>query len=461
MTEIGSPPDYLAALDCGSTQFKAALFDREGHRLIQAGTPVPYLAEEPDRTEIDPIAIWECARELLSQIQRDADVDPDTTIGLGITSQAQTFALFDPEGREPWTPFWSWRDGRARTEALHIQEGMGREFNRVCGFPECIPHLMAPKVRRALAGQPQTRRSHARIMTLPGYIAWRWAGIEGIDPNLAAMSGLYAIPRQTWFAELLDRISLSEAQLPPLVPTGQFQQRAPDGRPVAFCGNDQTAGAFGNGATESMPLITLGTALVAYRLTGSQPGPYGRQGIWGPYPDGGYYELTTSNQGCAALDWARRRLAPQDPDGLLRSAESYLARHPLPNPDLPLFYPEKTGTEDAWSASATPISLMVSTLEGIAFELQYLLERHFPPAPHPTPLLVTGGGARSEAWLRLIAATLNRPVYRAAGDALDGVIRMMAPSRFVVPPFAARFDPEPPGPARYAQRYEHWIRARP
>jgi len=466
-----TPPDPsrerpILALDCGSTNFKAALFSRNLERIAEASVPIPYLAEEPDRTELNPNTVWDCARSVLADVLHQTGLSPRHRPILALTSQAQTFVLIDAASRVAITPFLSWRDGRARDEADEIRKLMGNRFAIESGFPECIPYLLAPKLLRALRQLAPHQRSGAIVMSLPGYIAWRWAGINAIDPNLAGMSGLFSIPTNAWNPDLLRLMDLHPAQLPALVPLGLPQrgtsasaESGPDPE-IVFAGNDQTAGAFGNDCSGEHPLVTLGTALVAYRTAGAQPGPYPGKGIWGPYPGGGYYELVTSNNGCSALDWACRNLAPDSPKALLHDAESWLAANPHPDPHRPYFFPHRAGTPQAWNNASNPIANLCAVTEGIAFELKLLLESHFPPLSPSAHLRVCGGGSRSDVWLQMIASLFNRPVIRASGDALMGAARMV--TQGPLPPFPQKseFLPDPISHPPYAHRFGKWVSLR-
>jgi xylulokinase len=461
-----SPERPILALDCGSTNFKAALFTRDLHRIAEASAPLPYLAEEPDRTELDPHAVWECARSVLAETLRQGGLLPRHRPLLALTSQAQTFALFDGESLASLSPFISWRDGRARAETEEIQKLMGDRFAAETGFPDCIPYLLAPKLLAVLRHLTPRHRSTASIMSLPGFIAWKWAGLNAIDPNLAAMSGLFSIPAHAWNPKLLRLLDLRPAQLPKLVPLGQPQagpiasaESGPDPE-IVFSGNDQTAGAFGNDCDSDHPLITLGTALVAYRLASGQPGPYPGKGIWGPYPGNRYYELVSSNYGCAALDWACRQRSPDNPKAILYTAESWLAAHPHPQSQYPFFFPHLSGSPRAWNISLNPIADLCAVTEGIAFELKRLMELHFPPLLSTAHLRICGGGSRSDAWLQLIASLFNRPVIRASGDALLGAARMTSLVPLPPPPTNPLFLPDPISHPIYTDRYVKWASLR-
>jgi xylulokinase len=227
---------------------------------------------------------------------------------------------------------------------------------------------------------------------------------------------------------------------------------------VTFAGNDQTAGAFGNGCDQGGMVITLGTALVVYRHAGSQPGPYNPGGCWGPYPGGSYYELGTIDQGCQALDWARQRLSPAlTATEVDAAAQRVMAtsRQGL----APLFVPARIAAGEPWLGPCGDIDLQAyAVLEGIAFALRRLVEVNLHSAQRAQTITAIGGGSRSDVWLELIAAVLGTPVVRGTGDALLGAAAMALGRRQGPAPRASRLFLPGAGPAAgLDERYQCWL----
>ena len=51
--------EYILALDCGSTNFKTALFDGQLRRTAEHAAPVVYSLWDAPRSEFDPERIWQ------------------------------------------------------------------------------------------------------------------------------------------------------------------------------------------------------------------------------------------------------------------------------------------------------------------------------------------------------------------------------------------------------------------
>jgi xylulokinase len=219
---------------------------------------------------------------------------------------------------------------------------------------------------------------------------------------------------------------------------------------VVFAGNDQTAGAYANGNKNGQLILTLGTALVVYRYAGEVAGPYRPASCWGPYPDGGFYELVTRDEGCAALDWAVGKLMPNDEAGFMKSAESAA-------PGVALFYPQHMQTEAAWLGPDNLGARTRAVLEGICFNARELLEEDLEPEPGNGPMVIIGGGSKSDFWLDMLTNVLNRAVRRGEGDILLGAAMMARPG--IKPPAQVSEvvrTPDPDTAAQYEKVFRAW-----
>src|SRR5690606_3087142 len=117
------------------------------------------------------------------------------------------------------------------------------------------------------------------------------------------------------------------------------------------------------------------------------------------------------------LEWVRRQLGNPSYDRLSAMAAGapagsggvryypYLAgeRSPFQNPHARAAF---TGL----STATEPEHLVRAVMEGVAFALRTIAEA----MPAGERLYAAGGGARSDVWCRIIAAVLQRPVYRLA-----------------------------------------------
>lgn len=412
------------AVDCGSTNFKAALFDSDLSRITERSSPVPYARKGAREVELDPNAL----RDLFDSLVRDTCTDSGLSIDLvktvALTSQAQTFTVVGPD-HDPLAPFISWLDTRATDETSELTSLLGRSFHQHSSWPCPVPGHQLVQLLWLSRHHPDILPAGSRVVPLTSFLASRWTGRFVIDRNLASMHCLYSQKSGQWWDTALTAIGIVPSQLPDLVNVGGCVTPLDPASPrVVFAGNDQTAGAFGNRCEDGHVLVTLGTALVAYRFAGDEQGPYSPAGCWGPYPLGGYYEMAVGDAGCLALDWARDQLMPGKPVREFDEA-AVLGQRDM-NVDTPFFYPDRLLDGSPWTASSDIPGAAFATLEGISFCLRDLLFEELGRSPGDL-LRVIGGGSRSATWLQLIADVTGCPVCRGQGDSLLGAARMANP----------------------------------
>ncbi|NQT91321.1 MAG: FGGY-family carbohydrate kinase [Lentisphaerae bacterium] len=444
----------VLAVDCGSTNFKAAVFNADLCRLAEKSSPVPYTRKSACEVELDPSALLDLFDNIVRETCADAGLTLDSVNAVALASQAQTFTVIGP-GKTPLTPFISWLDTRASDEAAELTSSLGATFHQHCSWPRPVPEHQLTQLLWLSRHQPDALRDGCKVLPLPSFLASRWTGRFVIDHNLSAMHCLYSQKSRNWWDDALHAVGITPSQLPDLVDVGAtVSPRDPSSPRVVFAGNDQTAGAFGNRCEEGHVLVTLGTALVAYRFAGDEPGPYGPAACWGPYPFGGYYEMAVRTQGCLALDWARDQLMPGTP--VADFDEAVVLGQRSSTADTPLFYPDKIRSGSPWTAPADVPAAAFATLEGISFCLRDLIFVELGLCPDDT-LHVIGGGSRSDAWLQIISDVTGCRVRRGAGDSLLGAARMASTER--VPSHPSEGTTICPNPSRRAlceQRYVAW-----
>lgn len=419
----------ILAIDCGSTNLKAALYDSALRRIALHSVPLVYGRRDAVYVEFDAEVLWETFQRLIRELLQQAGCRFSDIRHMALGSQAQSFCLLDSRDR-PLLPFVSWMDVRAAGEAKGLAQAFGADFHRHCSFPAPSPALENAKLAWVRTHMPEVWARARRLVSVPGFFTLRLAGLNLMDTNLAAMNGLYSLAGQGWWSGMLDYCGVPGEWLPELAPAGRAWSgvAALSGLPPASCefvlaGNDHTAGAMGNGCRPGEIIVTFGTALVAYRRAGLTAGPFNPGGVWGPYPLGGFYELASSSYGCNALDWAREILLPG------RSAAEFDALAALAKPGCGgvRFFPERVRTEFAWEGQGTPADKARAVLEGILATLRDLLGTAMRSLPAPQ-VCALGGGSKSPAWMQMAADALGCPVRIGQGDSLLGAAALAAGS---------------------------------
>lgn len=460
-----SASGLVLAVDCGSSSLKAGLFNPALERLGEASVPVPYARQDGIHAEMAAEDVWQAFLDAAGAACRGAGVPLQSLAAVAFDSQAQTFALCDTRGRA-LTPFYSWMDRRASAEAGAAGAALGQAFHRHCSFGAALPQLQLCKMRWVRDHCPDLSARAAALVLLPGFLAWRLGLPNTVDRNLAAMGGAYSLAQGDWWPPALDFAGFAVGSMPRLVDIGARVPVVsppcggpfPPGLELVFAGNDQTAGAYGNGCERGGMVVTLGTALVVYRHAGTRPGPYRPGGCWGPYPGGSFYELATLDEGCRALDWARERLLPQRPAGEF-DALAFQTLAAGAEGGAPRFHPERLASGSPWTGPVdAPAATAYAVLEGICFALRRLIEGNLHGTEPARRITAIGGGSRSDLWLQLMATVLQIPVCRGLGDALLGAAAMAVGVPPPAPgPSALVCEPDPVRGELLSRRYRQWL----
>lgn len=417
----------VISLDCGTTNFKAALFDGTLQRLAETSLPIRSLAQGIERVELDADELWKTTQELIHHTCQRAGIKYSQVSHLAITSQAQTFILLDEKHR-PLTPLISWLDRRATALLPQLSQALGQDFSKHSSFPKPLALLQVAKLFWLKTYSPDLLARARLVAPLPTWLSLQLGGEAVIDDNLIAMSGLYSLQEKAYWQDALDLCGIHVSQLPTVVKAGSATPGSE--RSIILAGNDQTCGAIANDCSSEVWISTLGTALVAYRLAGERKGPYHPSGCWGPFPKGGFYELATQDYGCAALDWAHHLLFPgTEIEAFFQAALQ--ADPPLPQEEL-LFYPHLIGNSSAWIGSGTQCQMARAVLEGIGFELRRLIFNELGANSDLQKIVVIGGGSRNDFWLQMLADILGIVIQRGDGDSLAGAARLTLPEVILV-----------------------------
>ncbi|MEA1949992.1 MAG: FGGY-family carbohydrate kinase [Planctomycetota bacterium] len=427
----------LLAIDLGSTNFKAAVFDRDLTILGVGSCPLEYRFAAGGCVELDARHVVEAFDEALRGAIAEAGVLAQDISCMALTSQAQTFTVVDARGR-PKIPFISWQDTRAGETCREMAEADEfPDFGTHAGFGQLLDALQVCQLAHIRRTRPELIEPADSVLHLPTFLARRLIGRSVIDQNLAAMSGLYSLVDNDWWPPALAACGLDAGQLASLVPIGAVAGQTredddcdllPAGVPVVLAGNDQTAGAYGAALEEGLEggqggalLLTLGTAQVAYACTDELAQASGSL-VRGPYPAGLCYRLAADSCGGAIVNWAKTVL-----QGCASDAE-FFARVEAAQPGCQglVFDAEVPGGQGAWRNLAfchTSADMARAVVESLSRRMAEMVDTMGLDLAR-LRVLAAGGGSRSKAWVSILAETMGCSMETTEADPLRGAARM-------------------------------------
>jgi len=405
----------LIGLDVGTTAVKALAVGDDGAILARCEVSYPLSTPHPGWAEQNPEDWWRATEQALAQL----GVDEPAAIGL--SGQMHGLVALDAADRVI-RPAILWNDGRTAAECAEIEEKVGLENLIARTGNRALTGFTAPKLLWLRRHEPDNYGRIARIMLPKDYVRLRLCGDHAIDVADASGTLLLDVARRQWSEEVLDALELDAAWLPRLLESPEVSGETPDGVPVAAGAGDQAAGALGVGVDRPGPLsIALGTSGVVFAaLPAFAADERARVHAFCHAVPGGWHAMGVMLSAAGSLQWLRDAAAPgADFGDLIGEAAAwqpgtegltflpYLAGERTPHAD-----PGARGSFSGLSLRHDRGALVRAVLEGVAYGLRDSLDLLRELGVTPERGRVSGGGARSELWLRIIASVLELPLER-------------------------------------------------
>ena len=404
----------LVGLDVGTTGAKALALSPDGQLLAKAEEGYPLSIPRPGWAEQDPDDWWRAAERALARL----GVEPGA---IGLSGQMHGLVCLDRRDRVI-RPAILWNDQRTGAECAEIEGVVGLERLVSLTGNRALPGFTAPKLLWLRRHEPESYARIERILLPKDYVRLRLTGEHATDAADASGTLLFDVAHRRWCDELLALLDLPPVWLPRSLESTEPSGRTRDGVVVAAGAGDQAAGALGVGIVSPGPLsVVLGTSgVVLCALPRFVPDPRARLHLFCHALPATWQAMGVMLSAAGSLDWLTQLLAGSY-DELLAAAAAW-----APGSDGVLFAPylsgERTPHADPDARGAfvglelrhDRGALTRAVLEGVAFGLRDSLELIRSLDVRPSAARVSGGGARSELWLRIVASVLGLPLWRTA-----------------------------------------------
>jgi xylulokinase len=322
-----------------------------------------------------------------------------------------------------------WNDQRTGAECAEIEQTIGlRRLISLTGN-RALPGFTAPKLLWLRRHEPDVYGRIARIALPKDYVRLRLCGEHVTDVSDASGTLLLDVAGRRWSDEVLSALELDTGWLPTVLESPVVSGHTRDGVPVAAGGGDQAAGALGVGVDrageQGVVSVVLGTSGVVFAaLERFAADPEARVHAFCHAVPGAWHAMGVMLSAAGSLRWLRDTVAPGIAyDELTSAAEAwppgtegmvflpYLAGERTPHAD-----PDARGAFTGLSIRHDRGALVRAVLEGVAFGLRDSLDLVAELGGRPSLGRVSGGGARSDLWLRIVASVLELPLQRVAVD---------------------------------------------
>ncbi|HUG91678.1 MAG TPA: glycerol kinase GlpK [Planctomycetaceae bacterium] len=431
-------PQYILALDQGTTSSRAILFGHDGTPVATAQQEFDQLFPAPGHVEHNPEAIWSSQRDVALQALQTAGASAEDVAAVGITNQRETTVVWERDTGRPVANAIVWQSRLTAPICERLKaDGHEPTFRDKTGLV-VDAYFSGTKVKHLLdtVGGLRARAERGEVLfgTIDSFLIWRLTGGRRhiTDISNASRTLLFNIHTLDWDDELLAILGVPRAMLPEVRPSSEVYGETDAGLfgrplPIAGCAGDQQAATFGQACFEpGTAKNTYGTGCFLLMNTGESP-VASQHGLlttvgW-KLGEGG--KVTYCLEGAifvagAVVQWLR--------DGLKiinRAAESEELAASVPDTagvyfvpafvglGAPYWDPDARGTIVGLTRGTTRAHVVRAALEAMVFQTRDVLEAMQQDSDiQLAALKVDGGATPNNLLMQLQADLLGVPVQR-------------------------------------------------
>jgi sugar (pentulose or hexulose) kinase len=399
---------YLLAIDNGSQSTKVTIFDTRGRAVASARRWLkPYDTSVPGRAVHPGDDIWdsirEACRDAMSQFSGRFPGRSGGIVAVGLCTIRFCRALLAADGTLA-EPVMSWMDERV-SRPYEPTNPRTRYVTTSSGY---ITHRLTGRLVDAAAN---------------------YQGVWPIDQDIATWSGDPAAYAATGMArDMLFDLVPPGGLLGSVTSAASSATGIPAGLPVYATANDKAVEALGSGLEDDgTVLLSLGTYIAA--MTTGSSSRSTDDSYWANFaarPGTYLYESTGIRRGMWMVSWFSSVLGGPPEDALDAEAGELAPGSngllTLPDWLAPGHAAWRRGALLGFDGSQGRAHIYRSILEGIALTMANntaAMERAL--GRRLSPVLVSGGGSRSDLMMRIVADVFDRPTRRTTVNDAAGL----------------------------------------
>jgi glycerol kinase len=226
-------PDYVAAVDQGTTSTRFMIFDHGGNEVAKHQLEHEQILPQAGWVEHNPVEIWERTAVVVQTALNAAGLHASDLAALGITNQRETAVVWNPKTGRPYYNAIVWQDTRTdRIASALDRDERGGVIRRKAGLPPAT-YFSGGKVQWILENVDGVRAAAERGEAVFGntdtWLIWNLTGgvnggVHVTDPTNASRTMLMNLETLDWDDELLSFFNIPRQMLPRIRPSS-----APDG----------------------------------------------------------------------------------------------------------------------------------------------------------------------------------------------------------------------------------------
>lgn len=221
-------PDFVAAIDQGTTSTRAMIFDHAGAEVGRHQLEHEQIMRQPGWVEHNPVEIWERTASVLTSVLNNTNLQPEDIAALGITNQRETTLVWNRKTGRPYYNAIVWQDTRTDRIATALdRDGRGDVIRQKAGLPPAT-YFSGGKIQWILenvAGVREAAESGDAIFgNSDSWVVWNLTGgprggVHVTDVTNASRTMLMNLETLDWDDELLSFFGIPRQMLPEIRPS--------------------------------------------------------------------------------------------------------------------------------------------------------------------------------------------------------------------------------------------------
>ena len=420
---------YLG-IDLGTSSVKTVLMDADQQVLASASVALSVQRPQEGWSEQDPESWWQATCQTLEQLSAEHKAAFSQVRGIGLSGQMHGATLLDKDN-EILYPAILWNDTRSAEQCKTLEANC--KNSRELSGNIAMPGFTAPKILWLKEYKPEIFSKLAKVLLPKDYLRFRLTGEYVSDVSDASGTLWLNVATRRWSDELLAATGLDRSHMPDLVEgsessgmlRSELLQQWGIAQPVVVAGGagDNAAAACGMGTvTAGQAFLSLGTSGVLFVCNDKfSPNTQSAVHAFGHALPNTWHQMGVILSASDSLQWLCRitgKSAAELTAGLGSTPQNVSSAT-----CLPYFGGERTPHNDA-SARGVFSGLTHSDgvneltqilLEGVAYAFKDSQVALKQAGTDFESAFAVGGGSRSEAWLKIIASVLERPLLIPKG----------------------------------------------
>lgn len=410
---------YYLGIDLGTTGTKTLLFNEKGEVLGKGYKGYGLITPEENIYEQSPEAWYDAVIESVKLATADFDGEIE---GASVSAQGGSFTFCDLDGSDnliPLTNAVTWLDKRAGVEAEELQEEVSKVSSIKLGAGSVIAKILWFKKYK-----PEVIKNTKLILSTSDYIYYKLTGNAVIDYTSAAMMGMFDNDNLCWNESLLSIVGLDKSVFPKILKAGDLigvankdfmEKTGLKGTLKLYCGlHDQFSASLGaNYFSNGDLIVSTGTTWVVFARNEEK-----KSGIFSGrrHPDGGYGYFISAISSGTVLEWTKNNygIPYKEIDDLAELCEidenlmvfPFISGNGAYRGANKLSY----GVERV-SFKHQKGDVFRATMEGVAFEIKYIVDLYKEAGFNINNVIVTGGATRSGIWMQILSDVLGEKLY--------------------------------------------------